>query len=71
VKKREANHRSKSKHSAPKDAWAAAEAYGFDMKLLEERLRMTPEQRIDANQDALDLAEALEAAGRRQREERH
>jgi hypothetical protein len=35
------------------------------MNLLEISLRMTPEQRIDANQDALDFAEALEAAGKR------
>ena len=48
-----------------RDAWAAAEAYGCDMNLLEISLRMTPEQRIDANQDALDFAEALEAAGKR------
>jgi hypothetical protein len=51
--------------AAKKDAWAAAEAYGVDMNLLEISLRMTPLERIRANQDAVDLIEALEAAGRR------
>ena len=50
---------------ARKDAWVAAEAYGCDMNLLEISLRMTPLERIRANQDAVDLAEALERAGRR------
>lgn len=34
------------------------------MNLLEISLRMTPDERIDANQDAVDLIEALQAAGR-------
>jgi hypothetical protein len=55
--------RRKAKRAAPKDAWAAAAAYGVDMNLLEISLRMTLDERMDANQDALDLAEALEAAG--------
>jgi hypothetical protein len=65
VKKTRSKRGSKAAPKAKKDAWAAAAAYGCDMNLLEISLRMTPEQRIDANQDALDFAEALEAAGKR------
>jgi len=48
-----------------KGAWAAAEAYGCDMNLLEISLRRTPAQRIDAHQSALDLFEAVREAGKR------
>ena len=47
------------------DAWARAEAYGVDMNLLEINLRRTPLERIRANQDALDLIEALQRAYKR------
>ncbi|MFA7343393.1 MAG: hypothetical protein WC003_03720 [Terrimicrobiaceae bacterium] len=40
-----------------------AEAYGIDLSLLEENLKLTPEQRIDQNQAAWDLAMSLQ--GRR------
>ena len=43
-------------------AWRAACEYGFDMSLVEDALRMTPEQRIAEHQRALDLVLELEAA---------
>jgi hypothetical protein len=66
VKKSRASQRRKKKPAHVKDAWATAAAYGCDMNLLEISLRMTPIERIRANQDAVDLAEALERAGKRQ-----
>lgn len=44
------------------DGRSAAEraaAYGIDLSLIEENLRLTPEQRVNQNQAALDLAAAL------------
>jgi len=43
-------------------AWRAACEYGFDMSLVEDALRMTPEQRIEEHQRALNLLLELEAA---------
>jgi len=43
-------------------ASARAEAFGIDLSLLEDNLRLTREQRLDQNQAALDLASALVAA---------
>jgi hypothetical protein len=43
-------------------AWRAACEYGFDMSLVEDALRMTPEQRIKEHQRALDLMVAIQAA---------
>ena len=44
----------------PKDvgmsAWKAAEAYGFDMSLIEANLRRTPAKRIRTHARALALA---------------
>lgn len=40
-------------------AWRAAEAYGFDMSLIEANLRRTPAERIRAHARALALAIAL------------
>lgn len=40
-------------------AWTAAEAYGFDMSLIEANLRRTPAERIRAHARALALAIAL------------
>ena len=37
-----------------------AEAYGIDLSLIAENLRMTPEGRVDQNQAALELATALQ-----------
>jgi hypothetical protein len=41
----------------PPDAspeWRAACEYGFDMSLVEAALKMTPEERLEAHQRALD-----------------
>jgi len=62
--KKSTKHHSKRAPAASEDAWSAAAAHGCDMNLLEISLRMTPDERIDANQDAVDLIEALQAAGR-------
>lgn len=43
-------------------AWRAACKYGFDMSLVEDALRMTPEQRMEEHQHALDLVLEIEAA---------
>ena len=47
----------------PKDAgtsaWKAAEAYGFDMSLIEANLRRTPAERIRMHARALALALSL------------
>jgi hypothetical protein len=40
-------------------AWAAAEAYGFDMSLIEANLRRTPAERIRMHARTLALALAL------------
>lgn len=37
-----------------------AEAYGIDLSLITENLRLTPEERWDQNQAALELATALQ-----------
>jgi hypothetical protein len=65
VKKACAKRHSRAKPKARKDAWAAAEAYGCDMNLLEISLRRTPAERIEAHQSALDLFEAIREAGKR------
>jgi hypothetical protein len=65
MKKARVKRVSKAKPKARKDAWAAAEAYGCDMNLLEISLRRTPAERIDAHQSALDLFEAIREAGKR------
>ena len=41
-----------------------AETYGIDLSLITENLRLTPEERIDQHQAALELASALQK-GRR------
>ncbi len=46
-----------------------AEQAGFDMSLIDESLRLTYEQRALQHQAALNLALALEEAGRQFREE--
>ena len=53
------------KYVMPPDAgpaWRAACEYGFDMSLVEDALRMTPEQRIAEHQRALNLMLEIEAA---------
>ena len=43
-------------------AWRAAADYGFDMSLVEGALRMTPEQRIEEHQRALNLVLEIESS---------
>jgi len=43
-------------------AWRAACEYGFDMSLVESALLITPEQRIQEHQRALNLVLEIEAA---------
>ena len=52
-------------YACPPDAgpaWRAAAEYGFDMSLIEDSLQMTPEQRIEEHQRALDLLLEIESA---------
>ncbi len=54
------------KYVCPPDAgpaWRAAMEYGFDMSLIEDALRMTPEQRLEQHQRALDMILELKEAG--------
>ena len=54
------------KYVMPPDAgpaWRAAVEYGFDMSLVEEALRMTPEQRLEQHQLALDMILELKETG--------
>jgi hypothetical protein len=58
------------RYVCPRDAgpaWRAAMEYGFDMSLVEDALRMTPEQRLEQHQRALDLVLAVKEAGERER----
>jgi hypothetical protein len=44
------------------DAWRAAHEYGFDMSLVEDALKKTPEERLESHQRALNLIlEVMEA----------
>jgi hypothetical protein len=55
--------RSQAEPAEPKEAvasaWKAAEAYGFDMSLIEANLRRTPAERLRAHTRALVLARSL------------
>ncbi|HZV36926.1 MAG TPA: hypothetical protein VFB72_20285 [Verrucomicrobiae bacterium] len=56
------------KYVCPPDAgpaWRAAMEYGFDMSLVEDALQLTPEQRLEQHQRALDLILAVKEAGER------
>jgi hypothetical protein len=44
-------------------AWRAACEYGFDMSLVEEALKQTPEERLEAHQRALDMILELQEEG--------
>ncbi|MEK7270910.1 MAG: hypothetical protein AAB215_08235 [Planctomycetota bacterium] len=46
----------------PGPAWRAAEAAGYDMSLVEGALRLTPIERIRANDRALRMAVSLQKA---------
>ncbi|HWD93835.1 MAG TPA: hypothetical protein VG938_15955 [Verrucomicrobiae bacterium] len=55
------------KYVMPPDAgpdWKAAAQYGFDMSLVEDALRMTPEERLEKHQRGLDLVLEVIAAGK-------
>lgn len=43
-------------------AWRAAHAFGFDMSLVEDALKLTPEQRLDEHQQKLNFLLEIEAA---------
>ena len=43
-------------------AWRAAAEYGFDMSLVEDALRLTPEERLDEHQQKLNFLIEIEAA---------
>ena len=56
------------KYVCPPDAgpaWRAAMEYGFDMSLVEDALSMTPEQRLEQHQHALDMVLEVKEAGER------
>jgi hypothetical protein len=44
-----------------------AEAYGIDISLLEDNLRLTPAERVKRNDQAVELVEKLQAAKRHAR----
>jgi hypothetical protein len=46
-------------------AWRAACEYGLDMSLVEDALEMTPEQRLEQHQHALNLLLEIEASRER------
>jgi hypothetical protein len=45
-------------------AWRAAHASGIDMSLIEDALRLTPEQRLEEHQQAINFLLEVEEAGR-------
>jgi hypothetical protein len=45
-------------------AWRAAHAAGVDMSLIEDSLRLTPEQRLAQHQGVLDFLLEVQEAGR-------
>jgi hypothetical protein len=52
-------------YACPTDAgpaWRAACDYGFDMSLVEDALRRTPEERIEEHQRALNFLLEIEAS---------
>jgi hypothetical protein len=68
--------RSKNKENVLRDSFQGygpggqgAEVKDIDLLLLEESLRMTPWERMLANDDALNFAESLRAAMKRKRAE--
>jgi hypothetical protein len=44
-------------------AWRAAHAAGIDMSLVEDSLKLTPEQRLAEHQQVRDFLFAVQAAG--------
>jgi len=46
-------------------AWRAAHAAGIDMSLVEDSLRLTPEQRLREHQQVIDFLLEVQEAGQR------
>jgi hypothetical protein len=44
-------------------AWRAAHKAGVDMSLIEESLKLSPEQRLAEHQQVLDFLESIRSAG--------
>jgi hypothetical protein len=44
-------------------AWRAAAEYGFDMSLIEESLKLTPEQRLAEHQQVINFLIELQESG--------
>jgi len=44
-------------------AWRAAHAAGFDMSLIEDSRKLTPEQRLAEHQQVIDFLLEVQAAG--------
>jgi len=44
-------------------AWRAAHAAGIDMSLIEDSLKLTPEQRLAEHQQVIDFLLEVQAAG--------
>jgi hypothetical protein len=58
--------RMNGKYVCPPDAgpaWRAAMEHGFDMSLIEESLKLTPEQRLAEHQRVLDFLIEVQNAG--------
>jgi hypothetical protein len=54
------------KYNLPPDAgpaWRAAHEAGLDMSLIEETLKLTPEQRLAEHQQVIDFLLEVQAAG--------
>ncbi|HTX20417.1 MAG TPA: hypothetical protein VMD27_00950 [Candidatus Aquilonibacter sp.] len=54
------------KYVCPPDAgpaWRAAMDYGFDMSLIEDSLKLTPEQRLVEHQQVIDFLIELQESG--------
>jgi hypothetical protein len=47
-------------------AWRAADAAGIDMSLIEDALRLTPEQRLAEHQQVIDFLLEVQEVGRNQ-----
>jgi hypothetical protein len=50
---------------SPSEVIAEAERHGVDLSMLRERLRLTPTERLERHQAALELMETLRGAKRK------
>ncbi|MGK5086006.1 hypothetical protein WDW86_00465 [Bdellovibrionota bacterium FG-2] len=53
----------KEKHNPPPDAITDAIAYGIDVSLLDVNLDLSPQERIERHESALELVNELRKAG--------